>query len=167
MAGRNVVSEIRGDKEIARILETVVPKEANNLLRSTNLGIAGEIKKKAAANARNRGLPTVSKALKHKRKKSPPEKPVSVVIVEHGGGAKHDAWYWHLFEFGTASRVVKTGKFAGRLVGRIRETPFIRPARDAIFAKLPQIIREQFQKKLTKRIAKIQKDIREGKLIPK
>ena len=72
--------EIFGDKEIVNILANVLPKEANNLMRSTMDGIAGEIKKKAAANARNRGFLTIAKAIKSKRKKSPPLKPVSVVF---------------------------------------------------------------------------------------
>lgn len=153
MAKPNVLSEVRGDKDIAHILETIVPSEANNLLRSTVDGVASEIKKKASIHARNRGLQTVSKALKNKRKKSPPDKPVSQVFVEHGSGAKNDAWYWHFHEFGTAPRFTKSGKSAGR----IPERPFIRPAFDGVMANLPQTIREQFQKKLQKRIKAVQK----------
>ena len=157
MAGNNTISEILGDKEIADILGNILPKEADNLLRSTVDGIAGEIKKRASANARGKSFQTISKALKNKRKKSPPGKPVSQVFVEHGKSAKHDAWYWHFFEFGTANRVIKRGKFAGRAVGKIREQPFIRPAFQSVIGKLDQVIREQFQKKLTKRIAAVQK----------
>lgn len=150
--------DIRGIEEIAHILDTILPKEANNLLRSTTDGIASEIAKKARTNARNRRIPAdIPKAIKHRRKKSPPDKPTSIVFVEHGRGAKHDAWYWHFWEFGTVTRVIKTGKFAGRIVGRIFEQPFIRPAIDAIVAKLPQIIREQFQKKLSARIKTVKK----------
>jgi len=149
--------EIFGIEEISHILGDILPKEANNLMRSTMDGIAGQIKKKAATNARNRGLQTISKAIKNRRKKSPPERPVSIVFVEHGRGAKHDAWFWHFFEFGTASRIIKTGKFAGRAVGRIQETPFIRPAKDVIIANIENITKEQFNKKLSARIKAVQK----------
>ena len=159
MPGRNVLSEITGDKEIANILETIVPSEANNLMRSTVDGLAAEIKKKASRNARARGLPTVSKALKNKRKKSPPGKPVSEVFVQRGAGAKNDAWYWHFHEFGTAPRFTKSGKSAGR----IPERPFIRPAFKSVMSNLPNTIREQFQKKLRKRIAAVQKKMAKSK----
>ena len=155
MPGRNVLSEITGDKDIAKILETIVPSEANNLLRSTTHGIATEINKKARRNARARGLPIMAKALKSKRKKSPPNKPVSEVFVEHGSGAKNDAWWWHFHEFGTAPRFTKSGKSAGR----IPERPMIRPAFKSVMSNLPSTIREQFQKKLQKRIAARQKQM--------
>lgn len=155
MAKRNVLNEVHGDKEIAEILGSILPKEANNLLRSTVDGVAAEIKKKAARNARNRGLRTVSKAIKNKRKKSPPGKPVSQVYVQKGSGAKNDAWYWHFHEFGTAPRYTKSGKYAGR----ITERPFIRPAFDSVMAVLPNVIREQFQKKLSSRIKSVKKQM--------
>ena len=123
-------------------------------------GIASEIKKDARANARSKGFRTISKAIKSKRKKSPPGKPVSQVFVEHGTGAKNDAWFWHFFEYGTANRVIKRGKWAGRPVGKIKEQPYIRPAYDSNIAKLPQVMREQWQKKLNKRIAAVQKKMR-------
>jgi len=155
--------EIRGIEEVAHVLDTIIPREANNLLRSTTNGIAGRIRDKAQANARTLGFQSISKAIKSRRKNSPPEKPIAVVFVEKGQGAKSDAWYWHFFEFGTDIRFVKSGPYAGRIVGRIPERPFIRPARDAILAKLPEVIREEFQKKLTKRIAAVQKKLRATK----
>jgi len=150
MAGRNVnaLNTVIGDKDIAKILKDVLPKEANNLLRSTIDGIGSEIKKKASQNASNLGLRTISKAIKNKRKKSPPGKPTNIVFVEHGSGARNNAWYWHFHEFGTAQRHTKEGKPSGRLP----ERPFIRPARDAVAANLDQVAREQFQKKLSNRI---------------
>ena len=157
MSIRRTGFEIKGDKEIANILTEILPKEANKLLASTTDGVASEIKKLAARNARNRGFKTISKAIKSRRKKSPPEKPTSIVFVEHGTSVKWDAWFWHFMEFGTAPRVIQPGKWAGRPVGRIKETPYIRPAFEAVIAKLPQTIREQFQKKLSARIKTLKK----------
>ena len=149
--------EIFGIQEISKILSDVLPREAENLMRSTMDGIASEIRKKAAANARNRGLRTIAKAIKSRRKKSPPRKPVSLVFVEHGRQAKHDAYFWHFFEYGTDLRVIQTGKYAGRAVGRIQEQPYIRPAKDAIISNIDNITKEQFNKKLSSRIKAVQK----------
>lgn len=155
-----VNNQVTGIKEIRDILEDILPKEANNLLRATVDGIAGEIRKVSVKNARNRGLQTVSRAIKSKRKKSPPGKPVSQVFVEHGQGARNDAWYWHFHEFGTAPRFSASGKS----LGRIPERAFIRPAFQLIMKQLPKIIREQFQKKLTKRIAAVKKRMARDKV---
>ncbi len=153
--------DIRGDEEIAQILDKILPKEAQNIIRATTAGIAGEISKLAKRNARNMRIPSViPKAIKSRRKNTrggDPNKPTSVVFVEHGLGAKNDAWFWHFWEFGTAIRTIKTGRFAGRRVGQIFEQPFIRPAFQSIKAQLPVIIRQQFQNKLLKRIKKVQK----------
>ncbi|NIQ01589.1 MAG: hypothetical protein GWM98_15390 [Nitrospinaceae bacterium] len=155
--GFDVVSEIEGIDEIAEVLKTVVPKEANNLLRATVDGVAGEIRKKARANARTHGLRTISKAIKSRRKKSPPGKPVSQVFVEHGAGAKHDAWFWHFHEFGTDIRFIETGRLAGQFVGRVTERAFIRKGFKSVTNRLDLTLREQFQKKLTKRIERVKK----------
>lgn len=144
--------KITGIKEIKDILENIVPKVAENLLRTTNFAIASEVKTQAAKNARNNGLPTVAKALKAQRKNSPPDKPISVVVVEHGAGAKFDAWYWHFHEFGTAPRFT-----AGQPTGRITEKGFIRKAKNNVSAKLDVIIKEKFQKQLVKKIKAVQK----------
>lgn len=159
---------ITGIKEIANLLDTIIPKEANKLLQSTVNGITGEIRKKAKANAIRIGQSTISKAIKSKPiRNTPPGKPGAIVFIEHGTSAKHDAWFWRFFEFGTANRVIKGGRHKGRAVGRIREQPFIRPAVRSVFAKLPTIIREQFQKKLTAQIKRLKKQIAQGKLVPK
>jgi len=154
MANKGVQSgfQITGIEEVKAILEEVVPKEAENLNRSTMFAIASEVKKLSALNARAQGLQLISKAMKAERKKSPPERPISVVIVQHGPGAKFDAWYWHFHEFGTAPRFTN-----GKPSGRITEKGFIRKGKNRVSANLDGIIREKFQKVLTKRIKAVQK----------
>jgi HK97 gp10 family phage protein len=147
--------DVRGDKEIAEFLRTIQPKFANSLLRSTNFAVAGEIAKKAKANAKENGLQTVSRAIKAKRKKSPPDKPVSTVYVQHGGGAKDDAWYWHFHEFGTVVRYRKDGVS----LGRISEKRFIGRAFDAVMADMRNILREKFTKQLQKKVRSEQKKV--------
>ena len=127
--------EITGIKEVQEILDEVAPRHARNLMRSTIHGVAGTIAKEAKSNAPKRSG-TLRKAIKAKRKKSPPDKPVSEVIVTHGGTAKNDAWYWRFIEYGTGGKTSQP------------ERPFIRPASDKARANLNKIIAEQFGKKL-------------------
>jgi len=157
MANKGVQSgfKITGIAEVKKILEDVIPKEAANLNRSTMFAIATEVKTLSALNARVDGLQTISKAVKAERKNSPPEQPISVVIVQHGAGAKYDAWFWHFHEFGTAPRFT-----AGQPTGRITEKGFIRKAKNRVSANLEVIIKEKFQKVLTKRIKSVQKRMR-------
>jgi HK97 gp10 family phage protein len=127
--------EITGIKEVRNILEEVAPKHARNLMRATIHGVASEIAKDAKASA-PKDTGALRKAIKAKRKKSAPDRPVSEVFVEHGGNAKHDAFYWRFIEYGTGGKTAQP------------ERPFIRPATDKARANLDQIITQQFGKKL-------------------
>lgn len=142
--------EITGVKDVQKILNEVAPKHARNLMRTTIHGVATEI----TNDAKKRVAPiskTVSKALKSKRKKSPPDRPVSEVIVQTGRNAKHDGFFWHWIEYGTKERTVKS---TGVNVGAMPETPFIRPAADAARANFQTIFTEQFGKKLEQKLAR-------------
>ena len=124
--------QVIGIEEVDRILNEVSPRHARNLMRNTIHGVASEINRQARKNA-PKDTGTLKKALKAKRKKSHPNQPISEVVVEHGGGVRHDAFYWRFVEHGTVNRAA---------------TPFIKPAEEAVRANLAQIIREQFGKKL-------------------
>lgn len=124
--------EVTGVKEVQKILDDIAPKHARNLMRATIQGIASTIAKEAKSNA-PKDSGTLRKAIKAKRKKSPPDSPVSEVIVTQGKNAKNDAFYWRFIEFGTVN---------------MSERPFIRPASDKARANLDQIITSQFGKKL-------------------
>lgn len=92
--------EISGFEETEKIMESIAPRHAASIARTTVHSIAGEIKKEGKANAPKRDG-VLKKAIKHKRKRSVSWRPRSDVYVEHGKGAKNDAWYWHFIEFGT------------------------------------------------------------------
>lgn len=130
--------EVVGDKEVMAILESIAPKEARNLARSTIHGIAGRITKLA-----KQRIPVDSGALKKgiytKRDKSPPDRPVSTVRF------RPHTYYWRFVEYGTERG------------NNIQSKPFLRPAKQEVMGNMNQILREEFQKKLTARINKILK----------
>jgi len=127
--------EIVGDKEIQRILDEIAPNHARNLMRATIHGVASVIAKDAKANA-PKDSGTLRKNIKAKRKKSPPDRPVSEVHV------KSDAFYWRFIEYGTGGKRPIAAK------------PFIQPAIDRTRANLESIMREQFGQKLEKALAR-------------
>lgn len=129
---KGISVHVDGVSELLDILEKAGPRHSRNLMRATIHGVAGEITKQAKRNApKDKG--TLKKAIKTKRKKSPPDKPVSDVIVEHGNDARHDAFYWRFPEYGTKD---------------LSEQPFIRPAADNVRADFDNILTRQFGKKL-------------------
>lgn len=127
--------EVTGVTDLLNILEKAGPRHSRNLMRATIQGIAVDIAKDA-----KKGAPKDSgdlrKAIKAKRRKSPPTAPVSEVRVEHGSSAKVDAFYWRFVEYGTRG---KTGHAAH---------PFIKPAAEAAKADFTKTLTEQFGKKL-------------------
>lgn len=127
--------EITGTKDVQKILDDIAPRHARNLMRATIQGVASTIAKDARNNA-PRDTGTLKKAIKAKRKKSPPDKPVSEVYVTHGNSAKHDAFYWRFVEYGTAGDTAQP------------ERPFIRPASEKARANFEAILTQQFGKKL-------------------
>lgn len=131
----SVTFDIKGVSDVVDMLEKVGPRHSRNLMRATIHGVASEIAKEAKKNApKDRG--TLRKAIKAKRKRSKPERPVSEVRVEHGSNAKNDAFYWRFVEYGTRG---KTGH---------PEHPFIRPAADNARQNFKEILSQQFGKKL-------------------
>jgi HK97 gp10 family phage protein len=136
--------QVIGADEIAKILEEIAPKHARNLMRATIHGVAGEITKES-----KKLVPidtgNLKKSLKTKRRRSKPDQPVSDVIATQGKGAKNDGFYWRFVEHGTGGKNPQPAR------------PFIRPSKDKIFAQLPNILNEQFTKKLAAAIKREQK----------
>lgn len=133
--------EITGTDDILKVLNDIAPRHAANLMRATVHGIAGKI----AADARENApylTGTLKKAIKHKRKKSRPEAPVSEVFVEHGNDVKNDGFYWRFQEYGTSGKT------------SIPERPFIRPAVDRAKANIKELLVSEFGKKLEKALAR-------------
>ena len=130
--------EVVGDKEVMKILDSIAPKEARNLARSTIHGIAGRITKGAKQRvSRDKG--TLRKGIYTKRDRSPPDRPVSTVRF------RDNAFYWRFVEYGTEKG------------NNLQARPFLKPARHQVMSNLPLILREEFQKKLTARINRILK----------
>lgn len=125
--------EVIGDDELAKVLGEFAPRVANNLGRAVIHGIASEIAKRSKRNVPIR-TGNLKKAIKAKRRRSKPGKPISDVISTEGRNAKHDGFYWRFVEFGTS-----TG---------MPEMPFMRPARQEVSAQMPRILEQQFKKKL-------------------
>lgn len=130
--------EVVGDKEVMAILSEIAPKEARNLARSTINGVAARITKGAKQRV-SKDSGKLRRGIYTKRDKSPPDRPVSTVRF------RENAFYWRFVEYGT-----KKGN-------NLQERPFLRPARLEVMGNLPQILREEFQKRLTKRINSILK----------
>lgn len=148
MAGKNINGiEVIGTEAIADVFKEIAPKYARNLMRSVNHALASDLTKriKTAVPKRTGNL---KKSLKAKRRKSPPDKPVSEVIFESGKGAKNDGFYWRFVEHGTAN----TSKHKGTPA-----QPFVQPKRDEFNAEMPNLIDEQFKKKLVKLIEREKK----------
>lgn len=134
--------EITGVKEVQEILDTLAPKYARNLMRSTIHGVAGQITKDAKNKAPVK-TGSLKRAIKTKRKKSPPDKPTSLVMVEHGRSAKYDAFYWRFVEYGTLGGV-----------NPMPARPFIGPAAEYVRLKFNTILTQEFGKKLEKTLAR-------------
>jgi len=141
-----------GIEEIEDVLTRIAPKHARNLMRSTIHGVAAEITKDAKKNApKNSG--NLKKSLKTKRRKSPPNKPVSEVVATQGKGVKNDGFYWRFVEYGVK----------GGASGPQSPQPFIQPAKDKVMAQLPNILKQQFVKKLTAAVKREQKKSQRAK----
>lgn len=128
--------EITGTKDVQKILDDIAPKYARNLMRATIQGVASQIVKEAKQNVTSK---RVKKAMKAKRKKSPPDAPVSVVYF------KDEGFMWRWLEYGTQPRTVKK---TGRDAGSMPEKPFLRPVTDKMRANFPRVLTEEFGKKL-------------------
>lgn len=140
-------TDIVGIDEINKVLGDLLPKHARNLSRSFVHGLASEVTKEAKKRV-PRKTGTLKKAIKAKRKRSTPDKPVSDVVIEQGKSAKNDGFYWFFVEYGTGGPVPQP------------ERPFLRPARDLIEANMPKVAKEQFNKKLAALVKREQKKAR-------
>lgn len=129
---------IEGIDQIQALLNERAPRAARNLMRATVQAVAQNIAKDAKANA-PKASGNLRKAIKAKRKKSPPNMPTSQVIVGEGKGEKPDAFYWKFVEYGTRFATAK---------------PFITPAKERAKANMRAMLVEEFGKKLEKQLAR-------------
>lgn len=120
--------DIRGTEEMQKVFEEIAPRDAENLMRATVGGVAGEIRKEARKTVLLRRR-ILKKAIKVKRQRTTVRGHLRAdVIVEAR------AFYWRYMEYGTRAGVQASA-------------PFLHSMR-AIEARLPAMLREQFRKKL-------------------
>ena len=138
--------EVIGIESMNKIFDNILPKHARNLSKAFVHGLASDMTKEAKKRVPvSAGGGTLGKAIKAKRRRSKPDRPVSDVVVEQGSDAKNDGFYWHFVEYGTGGANPQP------------EQPFLRPAKDLVRAEMPQRAEAQFQKKLAALIKREQK----------
>ena len=118
--------EVTGTAEMEALLTQIAPKHARNIMRATVHGIATEVRKDVRKNAPVGDTGTIKKAVKAKRRRSPPDKPASTVEFTTGKGATHDAYYWRFHEYGTV---------------KMPASPFVAPAKER--AETPACVRQR------------------------
>lgn len=130
--------ELIGLEDVKKIIDQIAPKESVNLMRAAVHGIASNVAKDAKQFApKDSGL--LRKNIKAKRRRAPPNKPTSDVVIT-GSGKNEQAFYWRFIEFGTSGKT------------SISAAPFIGPAAEKARATLVSDLREQFFKKLEARL---------------
>lgn len=144
--------EINGIDDVKKLLDSILPRHANNIMRAVVHGVAGE-----AAKIAKSIVPVdtgdLRGAIKTKRGKSEPSKPVSYVYIQQGKGKKPDGFYWRFVEYGTGGG---DGSHIAKSV-QSNAQPFLRPAADQINANLEAVMVDQFGKKLDKTLARLAK----------
>lgn len=126
--------KLTGMSEIERKLATM-PKKAKGILRSSTNDLAADMRKVARSMAPKRSG-TLRRAIKTKRRRGRRDEIRVSLYVEHGSGAKNDAWWWHFVEFGTVKQP---------------QHPYLRPAYNRT---KQEVSRGSFQKKVWARISK-------------
>ncbi len=138
MVQRTRELEVTGIKEFRKMCNTLAPRQARNLVRSTVHGVAGRVRKEMRKRApKDEG--DLRKSIKAVRRRMQGDTAISDVRIEHGKTSKNDAWYWHFIEFGTQTRGA---------------TPYIQPTVDFMAPQMPQIFEQEFAKKLKKNLEK-------------
>lgn len=132
--GREI--QLEGLEELQHMAEKVSPREARNLARSTVHWIAGQARDRMRQRAPVDEA-TLRKAIHSKRKRARPGEAISDVRISHGSDAKHDAWHWHFVEFGTTKHSAQ---------------PYIVPTIEEIGPQVPNMYRDEFGKRLEKRL---------------
>lgn len=136
---RSAGMAIEGMEEVASTLTDLMPREVRNLSRAAVHGVAIEIRKGMRARAPE-DTGTLRKAIQTKKNRMYGNHVSSDVLITKGAGQKHDAWYFHMVEWGT-----QKGQPA---------QPFIVPTIEEMRPQIPDIFREQVGKKLEQLMAR-------------
>jgi len=123
-----VSMSIEGLDAVSDVLAKVGPREARNLLRNTVHAVAGQVRDEMRKRApKDEG--TLRKAITAKREKMRGNQVASNITITHGKAVRHNAFYWHMVEYGTV---------------KDRAQPFITPSVEAMRPQIPGIFTREF-----------------------
>lgn len=126
--------EITGIADVNKVLESIAPKEAKNLMRATVHDVAGQLAKSGKKNARHRSG-KLKKGIKAKRERGTRDTIESTV--------RSSAIQWRFEEYGQGPDGVEVAMF-------LKALQAMRPNMDRIYL-------ESFVKKLEARLARLRK----------
>ena len=123
-----VSMSIEGLDAVSDVLAKVGPREARNLLRNTVHAVAGQLRDDMRQRApKDEG--TLRKAITAKREKMRGNQVASNITITHGKAVRHNAFYWHMVEYGTV---------------KDQAQPFITPSVEAMLPQIPGIFTREF-----------------------
>src|SRR5690625_681967 len=138
MAREPVSMSIEGLDAVSDVLAKVGPREARNLLRNTVHAVAGQIRNDMRARApKDEG--TLRKAITSKRERMRGGVVASNVTITHGKAVRHNAFYWHMVEYGTV---------------KDQAQPFITPSVEAMRPQIPGIFTRELGAKYEQMMAR-------------
>jgi HK97 gp10 family phage protein len=152
---------VTGLSELLTTLRQTAPREALNLARSVVHSVAAEMGKEVRRKAPVGETGKLKRSVAWKRNRPKPNRFSSRVVV----GAKNpkdktQAFYWKFIEFGTLrhagrrSHRTLTAQARANATTRLQARPFVLPVKQDFANRMPQIMREQFMKKLQQRLAR-------------
>lgn len=119
-------------------LEGFLPRETTAVLRRTTARIAARLRDEMRASAPVR-TGTLRKAIVSQRERGTRDSIEASVSITHGGDARHDAFYWHMVEFGTPSSPAR---------------PFLTPAVEAARAGFRSELEHELDHQVVKQLEK-------------
>lgn len=152
---------VTGLNELLTTLRQTAPREAANLARTVVHSVAAEMGKEIRRTAPVGKTGKLKRSVTWKRNKPKPGRFSSRVVL----GAKNpkdktQAFYWKFIEFGTLKHAGRrshrtlTAQARANATTRLQARPFVQPVKQDFSNRMPQIMREQFMKKLQQRLAR-------------
>lgn len=136
--------QVVGLEDLRTTLETVMPREANAILRRTVTRVAATVRDDMRANA-PQAQGTLRKAIRSRRERGRPGQQVAAVWITHGRNVRHDAWYWLFSEFGTV---------------KMPPNPFIKPAVERARSRMDETYRQEFWHQFEREMRKRERQTR-------
>lgn len=163
---------ITGLADLDRVMKTLAPREANNVMRNAIMDVARDGRDEARKNApRLKG--TLIKAIFAQRRRGKRGLFSASIGITRGKDAKNDAFYWHMVEYGTKAHVIPRRNKAGQIRsakkalsfnGRVYRSvnhpgitaqPFMRPTYEKLKADLNRTYPNHIGKQVIRQIEKV------------